>query len=158
MSFTPVDWVFAIIIIAFALTSLAKGFIESIFNKLSWILGIIAAVLLYKSVSDSFLKSIQNQMVRNVCSFVLIFVIVFIIVKLIQMIMKRIFELNILNSLDRVLGFAFGIVEGCAVVALAIFLLNMQPFFNVSKLFEGSFFYNIVSSLFLSRKGAVSNV
>lgn len=158
MSFTVIDWVFGIIILAFALTSLVKGFIESVFNKLSWILGLIAAFILYKDVSVKFFNNIENPTISRIVSFVILFILVFLIVKLVQTIMERIFEMNILNSLDRVLGFAFGIIEGCAVVGLIIFLLYYQPFFSVEKIFDGSFFYGIFYNLFLASKETKLNV
>lgn len=158
MSFTVIDWIFSIIIVAFAVTALAKGFIESIFNKLSWILGIIAAIFLYKSVAINILKSVQNPLLANVLGFILVFVVVFIIVKLVQTVMERIFQFQILKSLDRVLGFAFGIIEGAAVVVLLIFLLDAQPFFNTQNLFNGSFYYALVSSMFMNKRGLRHNV
>ena len=42
------------------------------------------------------------------------------------MIVAKVFESSILKSLDRTLGFIFGIVEGGAVVALIIFQLNLN--------------------------------
>jgi membrane protein required for colicin V production len=68
------------------------------------------------------------------------------------MIVAKVFEWSILKSLDRTLGFIFGIVEGGAVVCLVIFLLTAQPFFSTQALFDGSFYYNLVNGLFQSTK------
>ena len=83
--------------------------------------------------------------------------VVFLIIKLAQMIVSKIFEWSILKSLDRTLGFIFGIVEGAAVVCLIIFLLSVQPFFDVTNLFDGSFFYGLVNSIFNSTKEEIGN-
>ncbi len=58
---------------------------------------------------------------------------------------------------DRTLGFIFGIVEGLAVICLLIFLLTAQPFFSVENIFDGSIFYNLVTSLFNSTKEEIGN-
>lgn len=158
MSFTVIDWIFGIIILAFALSSLAKGFIESVFNKLSWILGIIVACFLYKDAAKLFSGKIESQTMARIVAFIILFIVVFLIIKLVQTIMEKIFQMNILNSLDRVLGFAFGIIEGFAVVALIIFLFYYQPFFSTDKLFDGSFFYKIMYNLFLAQKEVSVNV
>ena len=68
------------------------------------------------------------------------------------MIIAKVFEWSILKSLDRTLGFIFGIVEGLAVVCLIIFLLTSQPFFNPENILNGSFYYNIANSLFHATK------
>lgn len=158
MSFTAIDWVFSVIIVIFAISGVIKGFIDNIFGKLALILGIFFAYLFYKDVANGALKDIKNPVVGNIISFLLIFVIIFLIIKLIQMIISRIFEWSILKSLDRTLGFFFGIVEGGAVVCLIIFLLDSQPFFDITGLFGGSFYYGLVASLFASRKDLGINV
>lgn len=158
MTLTIIDWIFAIIILIFAVTGIIKGFIDNIFGKLAVILGIILAYFFYKDVATGLLKDIKIPIAANVISFLLIFVVVFLIVKIIQMIIQRIFQFSILKSLDRTLGFLFGIVEGCAVVCLTIFLLDAQPFFDASKILEGSFFYNLVASFTATNKEIGQNV
>ena len=152
MTFAVVDWIFAIIILIFAITGLIKGFIDNVFGKIAFVAGIIFAILFYKDVAVGLLKDIKIVYAANIIAFLLVFVVVFLIIKIIQMIVSKIFQWSILKSLDRTLGFIFGIVEGAAVVCLLIFILTAQPFFNVIPYFEGSIFYNIVNSLFYSTK------
>ena len=76
----------------------------------------------------------------------------------VQMIVSKVFEWSILKSLDRTLGFFFGLVEGAVVICLIILLLDAQPFINVNSLFDGSFYYNLVSTFFTARKEAGLNV
>lgn len=158
MSFTIIDWIFSLIILSFAIVGILKGFIDNIFGKLALILGIFIAYLFYKDIAVSLLKDIKVTFAANVVAFLLIFVVVFLIVKIIQMIVSKVFALSILKSLDRTLGFFFGIVEGCAIVFLLIFLLDAQPFFKASSLFDGSFYYHLVSSILIARKDAGLNV
>ena len=86
-------------------------------------------------------------MVEKVLGFISVFVIVFLIIKIIQVIISKLFSFSILKSLDRTLGFFFGIVEGFALVALIIFVLNIQPFFHANRLLEGSFYSNITNQV-----------
>ena len=106
----------------------------------------------YKDIAAGLLKDIKVPYAANIIAFLLIFVVVFLIIKLVQMIVSKVFEWSILKSLDRTLGFIFGIVEGAAVVCLIIFLLTAQPFFPVENLLYDSFYVNVVTSLFNSTK------
>jgi len=150
MSFVTIDWIFSIIILIFAVSGLIKGFIDNVFGKIAFVAGILLAYLFYKDVATGLLKDIKIPVAANIISFLLIFVVTFLVIKIIQMIVAKVFEWSILKSLDRTLGFIFGIVEGIAVVCLIVFLLTAQPFFNTQTLFEGSFYFNLIQSIFNS--------
>lgn len=152
MNFAVIDWVFTIVIILFAISGLIKGFIDNIFGKIAFIAGIILGYFFYKDVAGIFMKNVKVPFMANIIAFLLIFVITFLVIKIVQMIISKVFEWSILKSLDKTLGLIFGIVEGAAVVWLIIFLLTSQPFFSVQGLFDGSIYYNIVTSLFNSTK------
>ncbi len=150
MNFAIIDWVFSIIILIFAVSGLIKGFIDNVFGKIAFVAGILLAYLFYTDIATRLLKDIKIPVVANIISFLLIFVVTFLVIKIIQMIVAKVFEWSILKSLDRTLGFIFGIVEGAAVVCLIVFLLSAQPFFNTQTLFEGSFYFNLIQSIFNS--------
>jgi len=157
MNFGVIDWVFSGIILLFAIGGVIKGFIDNVFGKIAFIAGIILAYLFYKDIANGLLKDIKVEFAAKIISFLLIFVVVFLVIKIIQMIVAKVFEWSILKSLDRTLGFFFGLVEGGAVVCLIIFLLTAQPFFNSMTILDGSFYYNIVNSLFHSTKEEIGN-
>ena len=152
MNFAVIDWVFSGIIILFAIGGVIKGFIDNVFGKIAFVAGILLAYLFYKDIAVRLLKDIKVEFASKIISFLLIFVVVFLVIKIIQMIVAKVFEWSILKSLDRTLGFVFGMVEGAAVVCLVIFILTAQPFFNPSNILNGSFYYGIVSSLFHSTR------
>ena len=150
MSFVIIDWIFSIIILLFAISGLIKGFIDNVFGKIAFVAGILLAYLFYKDVATGLLKDVKIPVAANVIAFLLIFVVTFLVIKIVQMIVAKVFEWSILKSLDRTLGFIFGIVEGGAVVCLIVFLLNAQPFFSTQALFDGSFYFNLIQSVFNS--------
>ena len=150
MTFVTIDWIFSIIILIFAISGVIKGFIDNVFGKIAFVAGILLAYLFYKDIATGLLKDIKIPVAANVIAFLLIFVVTFLVIKIIQMIVAKVFEWSILKSLDRTLGFIFGIVEGLAVVCLIVFLLSAQPFFNTQNIFDGSFYYNIIQSVFNS--------
>ena len=71
----------------------------------------------------------------------------FICVKLIQISAEKLFSGRILKQLDRTLGFFFGLLEGCAVVALLCFVLQVQPWHDVSPLMQESLIYRELEQL-----------
>ena len=150
MTFVTIDWIFSIIILIFAISGVIKGFIDNVFGKIAFVAGILLAYLFYKDIATGLLKDIKIPVAANIIAFLLIFVVTFLVIKIIQMIVAKVFEWSILKSLDRTLGFIFGIVEGLAVVCLIVFLLSAQPFFNTQTIFDGSFYYNIIQSVFNS--------
>ena len=152
MNFMVIDWIFSGIILIFAVVGVIKGFIDNIFGKIAFIAGIILGYFFYKDVAEGLLKDIKVPYAANIIAFLLIFVVTFLIIKLVQMIIAKVFEWSILKSLDRTLGFIFGLVEGAVVVCLIIFLLTAQPFFSVQNIFDGSFYYNLVTALFNSSR------
>lgn len=150
MTFAVIDWIFTGIILIFAISGVIKGFIDNVFGKIAFVAGILLGYLFYKDLATGLLKDIKVPVAANIIAFLLIFVVTFLVIKIIQMIVAKVFEWSILKSLDRTLGFIFGIVEGAAVVCLFVFLLTAQPFFSTQTLFEGSFYYNIIQSIFNS--------
>ena len=150
MSFTVIDWVFSLIILMFAISGVIKGFIDNVFGKIAFVAGILLGYLFYKDIANGLLKDIKVPLAANVIAFLLIFVVVFLVIKIIQMIVARVFQWSILKSLDRTLGFIFGLVEGAVIVCLIIFLLTAQPFININPIFEDSFYVNIVFLIFKS--------
>ena len=143
-SLSLTDVIILAVILIYAIVGMAKGFIKAIFSKLCWILGIFGAILFYKRLSVHMTALVHNQTVSLILCFLLIFVVIFLIVKIVQIVIERIFDGEIMKGLDRALGFFFGILEGLVVIFIILFILTLQPWFDVSKLFEGSLIYNFL--------------
>ena len=89
----------------------------------------------------------QTEQARDlslcVLAFLLLFIATYIIIKVVEKILGWIFKGEILKSLDRSLGFLFGLVEGVLVVALILLILNVQPWVDVEGLLQESIFNKI---------------
>ena len=79
--------------------------------------------------------------------FVLLFIVTFLLVKIFQHIIGSFFQSEIMNGLNRALGFFLGAFEGLLVVAVILIALNAQPWFDVAGLLGDSFFANIMSGI-----------
>ncbi len=158
MSFTLTDLILILIVIIFAIIGTAKGFIKAIFGKLCWILGILGAIFFYRKLSAHMISLVHNHTASLILSFVLIFVVIFLVVKILQIIIERIFDGEIMKGLDRALGFFFGILEGFVVVFAGLFILTYQPWFDISKIFEGSFIYSVLLPLIIKSQDSIPSV
>lgn len=137
-----IDLIFALVVLFCALSCFYKGFVDSLFNKTAPIAAMWAAVLGWKKVAFLLNDKITIPVLNCIASFLIVFIVVFIIVKIIQTILGNIFDGKILGSLDRTLGFMFGVAEGLVIVLVALIILTLQPWFNILPLLEGSIFYS----------------
>lgn len=147
MNLPIIDFVFLGIIVLCAIIALIRGFINEIFGMGVPIVSAWCAILLYKFLLPTFSSFIKTYILAVIISFLIVFIATFLVLKIIQVILKKIFEAKILSSLDRVLGFAFGVIEGLAFVAIILIILTAQPWFDVSSLLSGSFFYKLLSGI-----------
>ena len=145
MTFNFIDVVFIVVILFFAVTSCVNGLIKELFGKLAVVAGAVAAFFFFGRLSPFLFKTLHTPDFDLVIAFILIFVAVFLCVKILQIIFKSIFSGEILKSLDHVLGFIFGAVEGIAIVACVLILLKAQIWFDSSPVTNES----TVSSLLL---------
>ncbi|MBQ9281017.1 MAG: CvpA family protein [Treponema sp.] len=138
MTFTFVDIVFLIIIAFFALVAMVHGLIKELFGKLAVIAGIVAGFYFCGMLAPHIEKIIKIPAVDVVLAFILVFITAFLIVKIIQIIVGAIFSGEIMKSLDRVLGLAFGAVEGLLIVSCILILMKAQIWFDFSSLLDSS--------------------
>ncbi|MBO6130852.1 MAG: CvpA family protein [Treponema sp.] len=157
MNLPIIDLLFLLIIFLCAIICLVKGFVNSVFNKAAPILALWAAVLGWRPLSSMLKDTIKISILNYIASFLIIFIAVFIMIKILQMILGNIFEGRILGSLDRTLGFFFGVIEGLVIVLLIMIILTAQPWFDVSGIFAGSIFYRIFAPVVNSNVNAISN-
>ena len=66
---------------------------------------------------------------------------------IIRQLVSSIFENEIFSSLDKVLGFVFGVLEGLAIVAVILIILSGQTWFDVSKLLDSSVIYKLLKGI-----------
>lgn len=149
MTFAPIDIVFLIVILFFALTALSKGFVKELFSKVSITGGLAAAIFFAPKLDIYVSQTINNSIVSIVLSFALIFIVVFLTISIIQHFVAKVFEGEIMKGLDRSLGFILGIAEGIVCCIFIISLLKTQRFFNCSELIENSLFCRIFGNFFV---------
>lgn len=138
MTFTFIDIIFLIIIAVFAFSALIHGLIAEVFGKLAVIAGIVAGFYFCGRLAPHVSKIVKLHTLDVVLAFIIVFVTAFLAVKIIQMIFGAVFSGEIMKSLDRILGLAFGALEGLLIVSCILILLKAQIWFDFSSVIDSS--------------------
>ena len=142
MNIAILDIVFIGVIIVFTLHCGSKGFVSELMSTAAVVIGLFAAIFFFRRgstiVRDQFMP--EGEIVPEIIAFILVFLIIFAIIKLIEMIFKKIIKGIQLSAVDRFLGIIFGFAEGIVVICLLLFLINIQPFLDLSSLLQESIF------------------
>ncbi len=149
MNIAFIDMVFIIIIVACILLAVIKGFVASFFGKASFIVAILLGIFFAPKLDVFVSKYINIPYITTIISFLLIFIVSFLVLKVIQHLIKSLFSGEIMGSLDKALGFFWGLAEGLLIVGVICVILIVQPFFDLTELLSQSFFASKLLPLFV---------
>ena len=138
MKLNPLDIVFIVLIAAGAIRCAFRGFISEVMSFAALILGIVAGVFFSKAGAGLIDTYIGFSNWNQIIAFLAIFLTVYLVIKLIEGILHRLFDKINLERLDRVLGFFLGLVEGGIAVVLLVYVMKIQPIFDLQPVLEKS--------------------
>ena len=144
---TAVDVVFLAVVLIFAVIGAVNGFVNEVFGKAAFVVGVWAAVLFHKQLVPPIERQLGFHAGAVAIAFAAVFVAAFVVVKLVQLVARSVAHGYLFGGLDRVLGFAFGAVEGLALVALAVVVMMAQTLFDVTSLLENSLIARLLEPL-----------
>ncbi len=142
MNLGVLDIVLGLVIIIMAIRCTMRGFVTEVLSFAAVILGILMALLFYDTgaalVGEYWKVSSWNPII----SFLVIFLIVYLIIKIVEKAIDRLMEKIHLDKLDKALGLFLGLIEGILVSGIIVFLLTVQPFFEVQDALGSSYIAN----------------
>lgn len=115
-----------------------RGIISEVLSAAALVGGVLAGVLFHAPLGAWLGGRLGLGGFAPVAGFLLAFAAVFIVVKIVEGSLRSVLEHLELQALDRVLGFAFGLVEGLVLSALVILILSYQPVLELDALLSGS--------------------
>ena len=121
MDLNILDIVFIIIIFLSIFLGILKGFIRELFSLVFLIIAAVLSFLYYSEIGGILVKYIKNKNISKFIGFVLIFVIVLIIGSVVTFLLKKIFVLGPLKSIDKILGGVFGLIRGILISCVIVF-------------------------------------
>jgi len=139
MSLAVFDVIGILILLAAGIRCTFRGFVAEFLSALALITGVAAAVVFTATLSPVLAPYIGNNLWTPIISFLLIFLVGYAFIKIIESTFHRVIERVELEKLDQALGFFLGLIEGFLVLALLVFVLQLQTVVEVRPFLEESF-------------------
>jgi membrane protein required for colicin V production len=109
-------------VILSTLFGVIKGFIRELFSLAFFVIALILSFLYYSEVGTIYGKYLSKN-TANFAGFVTLFVLVLIVGTLVTFLIKKMFILGPLKTIDRIFGGVFGLVRGILITALIVFVM-----------------------------------
>lgn len=122
------DLIFLLLAVFFVIKGFIRGFISEFMSMAALILGLIAALAFQNQVSALLKEMIKSDTFRPIVAFFLLFIGTYILVKLLEMLLHNAIEAIKMNSLDRLLGLVWGLLETAVIVLIIVFLIYRFKF------------------------------
>ena len=122
------DLIFVLLALFFVIKGFFRGFISEFMSMAALILGLIAALAFQNQVSALLKDMIKSDTFRPIAAFFLLFIGTYILVKLLELLLHNAIEAIKMNSLDRLLGLVWGLLETAVIVLIIVFLVYRFKF------------------------------
>ncbi|MBV9735285.1 MAG: CvpA family protein [Acidisphaera sp.] len=116
---TWVDGVVLIALAASAALAFLRGFVREALGILAWVLAIYVALNAMPFAAAQARRWIQNPDFADPAAFVIVFILILILGSVVARIIGRLIRRSALGGVDRILGLAFGLLRGAALVVAA---------------------------------------
>ena len=142
--FGILDIIFLAILLVCAIHGAVKGFVDEVLSKAAVILGAIVAIAFYRVLAPVLAAKFNIRFLAAVVAFLVLFLATYILVKIVQMVVGSAFRASPLAGLNQALGLFLGLVEAFIIILVMLFVLKIQPVFDVSALLEDSFIAQVL--------------
>lgn len=147
MKMAMLDIILLILMLIFVVRCTLQGFVREVLSTASWICGILGAILFYKRGSE-FIRARFFQDIRilpELLAFSGVFFIIFLLIKIVEALLKDIINRLDMGGVDRFMGLLLGFIEGLICMVVVLFVITIQPIFEIAPIIEGS----VIAQLFL---------
>jgi membrane protein required for colicin V production len=119
------DIILGILLVLSAFNGFSKGFIEELAGLVALILGIWAAIHFSGLVADYLVNHLHFTFQHlTIASFIITFIIVVILVHVVGMVVSKVIKSASLGFLNRLAGFAFGVIKGALILSVVLVVFN----------------------------------
>jgi membrane protein required for colicin V production len=127
LELTPLDWVFAAVLVLSLLLGLLRGLVSEVLSVISWVAAFFLAQYLAPQVSGLLPLGKAPEPLRYAAGFGLVFLLVVIMGAFVGWLIGRMVQAVGLRPIDRILGAAFGLVRGVIVLLAFSVVVNLSP-------------------------------
>ena len=122
------DLLFLLVALFFVIKGFIRGFISEFMSMAALILGLVAALMFQNQVAALLKDMVKSDTFRPLVAFFILFIGTYIVVKLLEMLLHNAIEAIRMNSLDRLLGVVWGLLETSVIVLIIVFLIYRFKF------------------------------
>jgi membrane protein required for colicin V production len=122
------DLLFLLIAVFFVIKGFIRGFISEFMSMAALILGLIAALMFQNQVAALLKDMVKSDTFRPLVAFFILFIGTYIVIKLLEMLLHNAIEAIKMNSLDRLLGILWGLLETSVIILIVVFLIYRFKF------------------------------
>ena len=123
------DLLFLLVALFFVIKGFIRGFISEFMSMAALILGLVAALMFQGQVAALLKDMVKSDTFRPLIAFFILFIGTYIVVKLLEMMLHNAIEAIKMNSLDRLLGILWGLLETSVIVLIVVFLIYRFKFY-----------------------------
>ena len=127
---SPVDWVFAGVLVVSMLLGAWRGLVYEVLSVLGWAVSFYAAQWFAPVVAGLLPMQSASDAVRYAAAFVLVFIAAIFAAGLLAFLVKKLVEAMGLRPVDRTMGAAFGLVRGLILLMAAAVVMDMTALKN----------------------------
>ena len=130
------DIIFLVLTLFFVIKSFFKGFLSEFMSMAALICGITVGMMFKDKLAPMLADLVKSTTWRPVAAFFILFIGTYILIKITEILLKNIITKIQLNSLDRILGIVWGVLEAAVIITLIVFLiyaLQFEPGMNFLK-------------------------
>lgn len=121
---TLFDWVTGAVLLISGLAGFARGATREVTTVVAFLVAAVAGVFGLRFTGPIVRQAIHTPWLANVVAIVGLFIVIYLILRLVGGALTRSVRETALSGLDRVLGFAIGLVRGVVVIGLLGLLIN----------------------------------
>lgn len=147
MSFGTIDIIALAVLAIAALRITFKGFITEFMSKAGLIIGFLAALMFSSLLTPVIEQQLNLGRWSNAISFIIIFLAGYLLMRIFSSVLTNLLEALHLDALDKVFGFALGLVEGAIVISLLVYLLKLQTIIDVTAMLESSWVVELLEPI-----------
>ncbi len=140
LTIMPVDIFFSAIVLFMTVKAIIRGFVTEVMSIAAIGMGILLGVLFSGFLGEFISKKFGESNWNQVIAFLIIFIVSYVIIKIFENGLNALVDKIHLDKLDRSLGLFFGIIEGIALVMIIVFIIEVQPIFDTTKIENDSWF------------------
>lgn len=122
-----VDWLILAVVGVSVAVSLWRGLMREVLSLTAWVAAFAVAIVFADAVAQWLAALVDVPSVRRILAFGGLFLLTLFVGGLVNLLVARLLETTGLTGTDRLLGAAFGVARGMAVVTVLVLVVGFVP-------------------------------